>query len=163
MRLIDLLRRADVDHLKRALDRMDGQHGDRHHDPHFREINSVSPLPAFAEGITLGDAIQRLKTAPLRAHLGDTGDAKYVVTFRTMEEVIGAEKPLSSITRAECAVVQELFPGLPANASKLRAYKDCKTTVIPERKMSSSRRKRATAKSRQPALVTLLSPGRICA
>lgn len=128
LQLVELLRRADVEHLKRSLDRMDGQHGDREHDPMFKGINSVSQPPAAIEGITLGDAIRRFETDPLRAHLGDTADAKYVVTFRTMKEVIGEERSLASITRAECATVQEMFSALPSNVSKLKPYAHCKTT-----------------------------------
>ncbi|MBY5442714.1 site-specific integrase [Rhizobium leguminosarum] len=128
IQLVDLVRRADVEQLKRSLDRMDGQHGDREHDPMFKGISSVSQPPAIVEGITLGDAIRRFESDPLRAHLGDTADAKYVVTFRTMKEVIGDERALASITRAECATVQEMFSALPSNVSKLKPYMHCKTT-----------------------------------
>ncbi|MGO7486701.1 site-specific integrase [Rhizobium ruizarguesonis] len=128
VQLVDLLRRADVEHLKRSLDRMDGQHGDRAHDPMFEGINAVSKPPTIVEGITLGDAIRRFETDPMRVHLGDTANAKYVVTFRTMKEVIGEERALGSITRAECAAVQEVFSALPSNVSKLKPYAHCKTT-----------------------------------
>ncbi|WP_458393281.1 DUF6538 domain-containing protein [Rhizobium brockwellii] len=128
VQLVGLIRRADVEHLKRSLDRMDGQHGDRTHDPLFEGISAVSQPPAAIEGITLGDAIRRFETDPMRAHLGDTADAKYVVTFRTMKEVIGEERALGSITRAECAMVQEIFSALPSNVSKLKPYAHCKTT-----------------------------------
>ncbi|MBY3199974.1 site-specific integrase [Rhizobium laguerreae] len=128
VQLVDLIRRADVEHLKRSLDRMDGQHGDREHDPLFKGISAVSQPPAVVEGITLGDAIRRFETDPIRAHLGDTADAKYVVTFRTMKEVIGEERALGSITRAECAMVQEMFSALPSNVHKLKPYAHCKTT-----------------------------------
>ncbi|MGO8448711.1 DUF6538 domain-containing protein [Rhizobium ruizarguesonis] len=128
VQLIDLIRRADVEHLKRSLDRMDGQHGDREHDPMFEGISAISKPPAVVEGVTLGGAIKRFETDPMRVHLGDTADAKYVVTFRTMKEVIGEERALASITRAECATVQEVFSALPSNVSKLKAYDHCKTT-----------------------------------
>ncbi|MBY5826570.1 site-specific integrase [Rhizobium leguminosarum] len=127
IQLVDLVRRADIEHLKRWLDRMDGQHGDQEHDPMFKGISSVSQPPAVVEGITLGDAMRRFETDPLRAHLGDTADAKYVVTFRTMKEVIGEQRALASITRAECATVQEMFCALPSNVSKLKPYAHCKT------------------------------------
>jgi integrase len=107
---------------------MDGQHGDREHDPMFEGISAISKPPAVVEGITLGDAIKRFETDPMRARLGDTADAKYVVTFRTMKEVIGEERALASITRAECATVQEMFSALPSNVSKLKPYDHCKTT-----------------------------------
>ncbi|MFC3208338.1 DUF6538 domain-containing protein [Aquamicrobium soli] len=127
LRLLELLRRADIEHLKRALDRMDGQHGDMAHDPLFSGVNSVSPRPATSEGITLGDAITHMETDPTRAHLGDTADAKYVMTFRAMKEVLGPDRALASITRADCASVQELLASIPANVSKLKAYAKCKT------------------------------------
>ncbi len=127
MRLLELVRRADIEHLKRMLDRMDGQHGDVAHDPLFAGINSISPAPTQAESVTLGEAITRMQSDPTRAHLGDTADAKYVMTFRAMREVIGDDRTLASISRADCAIVQELFAGMPANVSKLKAYKKCRT------------------------------------
>ncbi|MFC3643912.1 site-specific integrase [Aquibium oceanicum] len=127
VKLLELLRRADIEHLKRMLDRMDGQHGDIAHDPLFAGINSVSPRPAASEGITLGEAIKRMETDPTRAHLGDTADAKYVMTFRAMKEVIGPDMPLAAITRADCSAVQELLASIPANVTKLKAYEGCKT------------------------------------
>lgn len=127
VRLLELLRRADMEHLKRMLDRMEGGHGDTAHDPLFAGINSVSPAPALADGITLGEAIQRMENDPTRAHLGDTADAKYVMTFRAMKEVIGVDRKLVSISRAECAAVQELIAGIPSNVHKLKAYANCKT------------------------------------
>lgn len=126
-RLLELIRRADVEHLRRMIDRLDGAHGDQAHDPLFEGVNSVSAAPTQSEGITLGEAITRMQTDPTRAHLGDTADAKYVVTFRAMKELLGEDKPLVAITRAECAAVQELIAGLPANVAKLKAYKNCTT------------------------------------
>ncbi|NLS04620.1 site-specific integrase [Rhizobium sp. P32RR-XVIII] len=125
--LVELLRRANIEHLERSLDRMDGKHGDGFHDPLFKDVSSISQAPAVSRSVTLGEAIQRFETDPMRAHLGDTADAKYVITFRTMKEVLGPDKPLASITRAECAIVQELFSGLPANVHKKSAYNDCTT------------------------------------
>ncbi|OAP47426.1 hypothetical protein ATC00_22475 [Sinorhizobium americanum] len=126
-RLLELLRRSDVEKIKRLIDRFEGGHGDNAFDPLFAGVSSISRAPSATEGITLGDAIKRFETDPTRAHLGDTADAKYVVTFRTMKEVIGAERHLASITRAECAAVQEVIAGLPANVSKLKPYANCKT------------------------------------
>ncbi|WEJ09304.1 site-specific integrase [Sinorhizobium prairiense] len=127
LRLLELIRRGDIEHLKRMLDRMDGGHGDTAHDPLFAGVNSVSQAPALSDSITLGEAIQRMETDPLRAQFGDTADAKYVVTFRAMKEVIGIDRKLASITRAECAAVQELIAGMPVNGKKLKAYDKCKT------------------------------------
>lgn len=126
-RLLELLRRAETERLRRVLDRIDGQHGDFSHDPLFDNINSVSMRPATSDVLSLGEAIRRMETDPTRAHLGDTADAKYVMTFRAMKEVIGADKALSTITRADCAAVQELIASIPANVAKLKAYKQCKT------------------------------------
>ncbi|MFS8115680.1 hypothetical protein QD460_28500 [Rhizobium jaguaris] len=126
-RLLALIRRADVEHLKRMIDRLEGSHGDQAHDHLFQGVNSVSAAPAQSEGVTLGEAITRMQNDPTRAHLGDTADAKYVVTFRAMKELMGDNKPLAAITRAECAAVQELIAGLPANVAKLKAYKNCAT------------------------------------
>ena len=126
-RLLELIRRADVEHLRRMIDRLEGTHGDQAHDPLFKDVNSVSAAPTQSESITLREAISRMQTDPTRAHLGDTADAKYVVTFRAMKELLGDAKPLDTITRADCAAVQELIAGLPANVSKLKAYKGCAT------------------------------------
>lgn len=144
LRLLELLRRSEIEQLKRTLDRMGGEHGDVAHDPLFMGVNSVSSRPAMSEGITLGDAIKRFETDPTRAHLGDTADAKYVMTFRAMKEVIGPDRALASITRADCAAVQELLAGIPANVSKLKAYDGCKTLgEIAERAATRNDRKMA--------------------
>lgn len=127
LRLLELLRRADIEHLKRALDRMDGRHGDIAHDPLFAGINSVSPPPLVSEGITLGDAIRRFETDPTRAHLGVKAGDKYKVPFRAMREIIGTDRPFATIARAECAEVQEVLAGLPVNFPKLKPYRKCKT------------------------------------
>lgn len=128
-RLIELLRRSEVESLRRALDRLDGGHGDATHDPLFANVSALSSPVAVAavKPLTLGDAIDRFGKDPTRAHLGDTADAKFVVTFRAMREVIGDARPLETITRAECAAVQEVIAGMPANAAKLSAYAKCKT------------------------------------
>ncbi len=126
-RLIELVRRADVEHLKRALDRVDGAHGDASHDPLFSGVNSVSAAPSLSEGITLGEAIIRMQNDPMREQFGDTADAKYVVTFRAMREVIGDDRKLATITRADCAAVQEVIAGIPVNVKKLKAYDNCAT------------------------------------
>ncbi|TAV33693.1 site-specific integrase [Rhizobium ruizarguesonis] len=127
VRLLELVRRADIEHLKRMLDRMDGNHGDRAHDPLFEGINSVSSAPAINDAVALGEAITRMQNDPLRAQFGDTADAKYVMTFRAMREAIGDDRKLTSITRAECAAAQELIAGIPANVKKLKAYDKCQT------------------------------------
>jgi len=126
-KLLGLVRRAGIEHLERVLDRANGDHGDKEHDPLFAGISSVSPPPSVATGCTLGEAIKRFETDPTRAHLGDTADAKYVMTFRVMKEVIGEGRALAAITRAECAEAQEVIAGLPANVSKLKPYAKLKT------------------------------------
>jgi integrase len=125
--LIQLLRRSEMEKLKRAIDKLDGGHGDQSFDPLFDGINSVSVRPSAGAGTTLSEAILRFGTDPTRAHFGDTAAAKYVVPFRAMKEIIGADRLLSSIDRADCAAVQEIISGLPANVSKLKAYADLKT------------------------------------
>jgi len=127
LRLLELLRRADIEHLKRTLDRMSGQHGDMAHDPLFAGVNSVSPLPAMSEGVTLGDAIKRFETDPTRANLGKKSAEKYFVPFRALKETIGEDRPLASVTRAQCAEVQEVLAGLPVNFPKIKPYKGLKT------------------------------------
>lgn len=127
IRLLELVRRADIEHLRRMLDRLDGNHGDHAHDPLFDGVNSVSAAPVVGDAITLGEAITRMENDPLRAQFGDSAEAKFIMTFRAMREVIGDDRKLASITRAECAAAQELIAGLPANVKKLVAYKDCAT------------------------------------
>ncbi|MBS3652468.1 site-specific integrase [Pseudaminobacter sp. 19-2017] len=127
LRLIEMLRRADIERLRRMLDRMDGHHGDLSHDPLFAGVHSVSPPPASAHGTTLGEAIMRFESDPTRAQLGVKAGDKYKVPFRAMKEIIGADRPFPSITRAECAEVQEVLAGLPVNFPKLKPYKKCET------------------------------------
>jgi hypothetical protein len=130
-RLIELLRRAEMESLQRALDRAEGDHGDRAHDPMFATVTSLTPQTAVQRisPLTLGEAITRFKNDPTRAHLTDSADAKYVMTFRALREVVGDDRALADINRADCARVQELLAGIPPNLSKLTAYRGAKTLM----------------------------------
>ncbi len=48
----------------------------------------------------------------------DSTEKKYDFPFRVMEEVLGAEKTVSSITRADCLKVRAFLDRLPPNAKK---------------------------------------------
>lgn len=48
IRLVDLVRRAETEHLRRRLDRLEGEGGDAAHDPLFADVSAIRPPPPAA-------------------------------------------------------------------------------------------------------------------
>lgn len=69
--------------------------------------------------VTLGAALKTYK-AERAARLGEEDTEKDIGHIaRALEELVGAEKPIRSITREECTQVRDLLKRMPANASKI--------------------------------------------
>ncbi|MCB4771063.1 site-specific integrase [Ancylobacter sp. Lp-2] len=128
LHLQELVRRSEVEGRMRALDRVDGGHGDKAHDPVFAGVASFAPPPAQGlQGTTLGEAIKRFENDPTRSHLTESAGMKFVLMFRALKEVVGEARPVASITRPDCAATQELLAGLPPNFGKMKKYARLKT------------------------------------
>lgn len=123
--LIEYLRRAEIERLKRLLDRAEGGHGEHAFDPLFDGITARTPAVAFQQRTmpSLGDAVERFEKDPTRAHLTASAGMKYRLTFRAMTEVIDKDRPLNNIHRQDCVAAQELLARLPPNFVKMRRYK----------------------------------------
>lgn len=122
---LEMIRRAELEHVRRSLDRLNGDHGDRTHDPLFQDVTSFSPpmTGSSRQAVTVGELIDRFQADPRRSELTDSADKKYVLTFRALEEVVGRSFAVADITRAQCAEVQELLAAIPANMMKIKRFK----------------------------------------
>ncbi|QJP17370.1 tyrosine-type recombinase/integrase [Starkeya sp. ORNL1] len=128
LRLQELVRRGEIEGRARALDRVEGKHGDMAHDPLFEGVTTFSPPPVQSvQGTTLGEAIERFNNDPTRAHLTESAGMKFVLMFRALKEIVGEARPVISITRPDCAETQELIAGLPPNFGKVKRYAELKT------------------------------------
>ncbi|WP_439813839.1 DUF6538 domain-containing protein [Zavarzinia sp. CC-PAN008] len=122
-RLADLVRRANIEHARRALDRARGEHGDAAHDPLFREVSSLQPPAPRVRPPTVADMIDRFEKDPTRSSLTDSAGKKYVLTFRALREIVGDSRPITDVTRADCAAVQDVLARLPRNMNKLDDFR----------------------------------------
>ena len=126
--LVELLRRGQMEHMARSIDRAEGGHGENVYDRMFAGVTSfAAPPPEVRNGLSLGEAIGRFETDPTRKGLTESAGMKYRLTFRALREVVGDDRPLVEIERADCAAAQELLAGLPPNLHKLKAYAKTKT------------------------------------
>lgn len=123
VRLVELVRRAEIEHVRRRLDRLEGDGGDKPHDPLFADVSTLTPPPTKARAsATLGEAIKRFETDPTRADLSQAAAMKYVLPFRALREVVGDDRPLVGIERADCVEAFELLAAIPANIKKKARY-----------------------------------------
>jgi len=123
VRLVELVRRAEIEHVKRRLDRLEGEDGDKPHDPLFSSVSTVLPPPPKARlRSTLGETIHRFETDPTRAELSEAAAQKYILPFRALRELLGDDKILADIDRADCVEAFELLSMIPANIKKKRKY-----------------------------------------
>ena len=70
------------------------------------------------QGVTLGQLIERYKGSPKHVKRRKTLRYKYDFLFRLLSEIVGDDKRVSTINRADCRAVVDLLRQLPANAKK---------------------------------------------
>ena len=123
-KLVELGRRAEIEHIRRLLDRLSGDHGDKAHDPIFADVMSFGASPASGadDPVSIGTLIGRFLKDPRRSDFTESANKKYVMTFRALQEVVGPDRAVGEVSRKDCAQVQELLAGLPKNLSKLKPY-----------------------------------------
>lgn len=75
---VELIRRADLEHIRRSLDRLRGDHGDHAYDPLFQDVTSLSaPIRGkSSDRTTIGELISRFETDPRRAGLTESAGNK---------------------------------------------------------------------------------------
>lgn len=125
LKLVELTRRAEIEHVRRTLDRVAGDHGDKIYDPLFADVASFTapPTNVSKEQITIGALIDQFQTDPLRSDFTNSADKKYIITFRALKAVVGGDCPVSQVERHQCVKVQELLARLPPNLVKRKAYR----------------------------------------
>ena len=67
--------------------------------------------------ITVSDLIEEYMADPSK-HRGKSTQKNYTIIFRALKELIGADRPVSDITRDECKKIRDLLRTLPSNAAK---------------------------------------------
>ncbi|HYG85097.1 MAG TPA: DUF6538 domain-containing protein [Azospirillum sp.] len=81
-------------------------------------VDTPTPPSLPPKGITLAQLIDRYMADPARAGLSEKTKDGYKVIFRLLAEVIGADKPVRSITREDCRALRDLLAAMPPNATK---------------------------------------------
>ncbi|KQZ87861.1 hypothetical protein ASD64_19955 [Mesorhizobium sp. Root157] len=121
-----LIRRAEHEHLERELTRLEGRAGAGAVDALFSETFAHNPPPKVSQssGATLGQVIDRFESDPTRGHLSESAATKYILPFAVMRELIGENRPIADITRADCASCHELLAALPRNYNKHKEFAD---------------------------------------
>jgi integrase len=91
---------------------------DAPHDPVFNPIQSDTRSASSANDRRLSDLFSSYSSERVATRgEGDTAK-RYGFVFRIMEEVLGREKPVASLTRADCVEVLTFLKRLPPNATK---------------------------------------------
>ena len=131
--LVELLRRASLESVQRSLARLEGNYAatfDRLFAGRCPWLNAAgrkaastitaAPVQATSSTatITLGELIARFRGDPNHAHFSPKTGLNYQYVFRVLEELLGRERPVSAIRRAEAREVRDLLAALPPNASK---------------------------------------------
>ncbi len=144
-----LIRRAEQEHLERELSRLNGIVGAKAVDPLFEGTfaHNAPPKLSLPSGQLLGQVITRFENDPTRGHLTDSAGKKYILPFAVLREVVGDDKPIGDITRADCASCHELLAALPRNYNKLSEFR--------------GRRLREVAALAKASSATLLSQGSV--
>jgi integrase len=121
-----LIRRAEQEHLERELSRLNGIAGAKAVDALFADTFAHNPQPKLSlpSWQSLGQVITRFENDPTRGHLTESAGKKYILPFAVLREVIGDDKPIGDITRADCASCHELLAALPRSYNKLAEFRD---------------------------------------
>lgn len=69
-------------------------------------------------GITVGALIAQYRAARETEYSVESTNRKYSHIFKALEEVLGADRPVASVTRADCRGVRDLLAVLPSSAGK---------------------------------------------
>lgn len=122
----DLVRRAEIEHLERQLDRMKAAPREESHDQLFADVfdHLPAPKPVTRVAVTLGQLIERFENDPTRAHLTESAGKKYILPIAALKEVVGEERLVTDITRADCAEAFELLSALPPHSTKYERYRN---------------------------------------
>lgn len=71
-----------------------------------------------AGGFTVGELIRQYRAARETEHTVESTNRKYSHIFKALEEVLGVERPVAAVTRADCRALRDLLTVLPSSAGK---------------------------------------------
>jgi integrase len=119
-----LVRRAEQEHLERELDRLSARSGlqPRDHLFAYTFAHTEPPKVLNPQRPTLSEVINHFETDPTRRELTDSAAKKYILPFAVLREVVGDQRHVAEITRADCASAHELLSQLPRNYIKRKDY-----------------------------------------
>lgn len=114
-KLTELVQRALIEHYSREADRA-SLAPECVYDPLFAGVTRASPPPVSR--LTLARAVELYKAEPDRAGVSPKTRAAYEFRFAMLLELLGPEKVVDKITRADVREVRDLLMKLPPNATK---------------------------------------------
>lgn len=114
-RLVEAVQRALVEHYSREADRADLAE-ERPYDPLFVGLSKTSSEPA--PSLTVAQAVKQFKAAPERKNVAPKTRAAYEFRYAVIVELLGADKPITDITRADMRSVRDTLLKLPPNGAK---------------------------------------------
>ncbi|MBT5245052.1 MAG: tyrosine-type recombinase/integrase [Rhodospirillaceae bacterium] len=114
------INRAMIESVRRSKDRCLGESGIESYDQAFAAVNADAPKPELPQRleITLGELVIRYGNDPARDGVTQKTKDGYVIIFRALVELLGADKPVREITREDCRNVRDILTTLPPNAGK---------------------------------------------
>ncbi|WP_162707373.1 site-specific integrase [Phyllobacterium sophorae] len=124
--LAELLRRAQIEHYERELDRIGQAKYGTVHDRLFDSVHVHEPAPTLEaeNSITISELVERFKNDPTRADLTVSAGKKYIIPFAALQAIVGPDRQVGDIKRRDCSEVHELIAGLPSNYNKYARYRE---------------------------------------
>lgn len=115
LKITEAVQRALIEHFAREEDRALLRKEGRY-DPAFVQIEAGTPPPM--PKLTVAHAVELYKAAPERANVASKTRAAYEFRYSVLEELLGPDRSIGSISRSDVRAVQAILMGLPANAKK---------------------------------------------
>ncbi|OWK33655.1 site-specific integrase [Sphingomonas dokdonensis] len=103
---------------------------DAPYDPIFNPDVSTGKQGSFVNDRRLADLFEAYTAERTALHGEQSTEKRYGFVFRIMAEVLGSDKSVSSLTRADCVKVLTFLKRLPPNASK--RFPDLSLTEVAE-------------------------------
>lgn len=86
--------------------------------PAPRVLPQVASHRPASSGMSLSELIREYRAVREAEHGEESTRRKYSHIFKALEEVLGADKPIAEITRADCRAVVSLLREVPSSAAK---------------------------------------------
>ena len=86
--------------------------------PEISVVLSSAPQVQPSSGMTVGALVAQYRAAREAAHTVESTNRKYSHIFKALEEVLGVDRPVAAVTRADCRAVRDLLAALPSSAGK---------------------------------------------